>query len=241
MHQPHLGGGLEARPEALQRARHQRGGEEAPRFIGTARGGVVRQRTGQRHRQGAVLVHESRDEGTAQHEGRQVDMRVALDPCALLDQRHVEPRGLRFHRRDEGAQFGRRVGHRLDPLVAGPVEHVDQAAEPEFGHQRGIGVGGAVAHHRIAADGGDAVFVGQQFGAATGHPGRQFDRVGGIHRIALGQPREIDCAVNLRDRALLRHHFRRIERRPGQRVGRNILCKRGHGRLLRPPNLYRSI
>ena len=75
----------------------------------------------------------------------------------------------------------------------------------------------------------------------TGSVGFMFDRVGEIHRIALGQPREIDCAVNLRDRTLLRDHLRRIERRPGQRLGRNILCKRGHGRLLRPPNLYRSI
>ena len=153
-------------------------------------------------------------------------MRIALGPRALLDQFHVEPLGRGFHCGDEGAQFGRRILNRLESLVAGAVEHVDQRAKAVFGHQRGIGVGGAVAGHGIGANGREAFTVGEQFGSARGKARGHLDPVGEVGGEAFGQPREIDRAIDRGDRLALRHYLGR--KGCGYGFERFDVRKRGH-------------
>ena len=206
VHQPHLGRRLKPLAVAIERARHRRGREEAGGLEHPLDRRLVREGAGHRHGQRRVLVEEGGEERTSDGERRGGGHRHPLLCRTLANQVEVEPVRRGLHRRDQVAQFLRRVLDGIDTLGAGLLHLADQRAQPERWDERGVGVGHPVAGHGVVAH------AFQQLGLVE-HAGHRLANCleavvveGGVLVEALWNDRKVDLAVHLRDqRGLIEH------------------------------------
>lgn len=109
---------------------------------------------------------------------------------------HIDPGRRVFHRTDEADEFGRRVGDRINALVAGGDQHFHQRAEAMPWHQRGIGIGNRIAEHGVERHAPDQVGVGVQAGGIGGKAAAQFRQARFACQQTFGTDGEIDIAVH---------------------------------------------